>query len=148
MSGYSRSVLSVLFCVLLLTTVFTDEAVACLCRPGGEPMCQEYWRTDVVFAGTVAGISKITIGEVEHQIDQRLARFEVAETFRGEPLAKAEIITGWGGNDCGYRFNDGETYLVYARRGEQDRRLYTSVCTRTPPLSQAMEDLNYIRNSL
>jgi hypothetical protein len=73
-------------------------------------------------------------------------RFEVAQIFRGELTEKAEIVTGWGGGDCGYQFNDGETYLVYVRRNKQDQRLYTSICTRTRPISQAADDLDYIRN--
>jgi hypothetical protein len=146
MSGYSRSVVSVLFCILLLTTVLTDDAAACECPEGGVSICQEYWRTDVVFLGTVVGSAKIAINEGDYKYDQRLVRFEVVATFRGDQKAKAEIVTGLGGGDCGYRFNEGETYLVYARRNRQDQRLYTSTCTRTRPLSRAAEDLEYIRN--
>jgi hypothetical protein len=146
MSGYSRSVVSVLFCILLVTTVLTYDAEACECLEGGVSMCQEYWRTDVVFLGTVVGSAKISINEGDYKYDQRLVRFEVVTTFRGEQKAKAEIVTGLDGGDCGYRFIDGETYLVYARRNEHDQRLYTSTCTRTRPLSRAAEDLEYIRN--
>jgi hypothetical protein len=146
MSGYLRSGVSALFCVLLLTTVFLGAAAACTCQYGGAPVCQDYWRTDVVFAGTAVGSEKITIGEGDSKFEQRLVRFEVAQIFRGELTAKAEIVTGWGGGDCGYRFNDGETYLVYASRNKQDRRLHSSICTRTRPISQAAEDLDFIRN--
>src|SRR5262245_1382291 len=146
MSGCSRYVVSAIFCVLLLTTVFLGAAAACACQYGGEPVCQEYWRTDVVFAGTVVGSAKITINEGDYKFDQRLVRFEVAQIFRGEQTAKAEVVTGWGGGDCGYGFHDGETYLVYASRNKENQRLYTSVCTRTRPISQASGDLDYIRN--
>src|SRR5215510_7026722 len=115
MSCYSLSVISVLFCILLLTTVLTYDAAACECPEGGVSICQEYWMTDVVFLGKVVGSSKIAINESDYKYDQRLARFEVVETFRGELKAKAEIVTGLGGGDCGYPFIDGETYLVYAR---------------------------------
>jgi len=146
MSGYSRSVVLVLFCILLLTTVLTNDAAACECPEGGVSICQEYWRTDVVFLGTVVGNAKIAINEGDYKYDQRFVRFEVVATFRGDQKAKAEIVTGLGGGDCGYRFNEGETYLVYARHNKQDQRLYTSTCTRTRPLSRAAEDLKYIRN--
>ncbi len=147
MSGYSRFIMSALFCVVLLMTVFTDDAAACSCQYGGTPPCQEYWKTDVVFAGTVAGVAKITINEGSDSFEKRLVRFEVTETFRGEQAAKAEVVTGLGFGDCGYVFNVGETYLVYAERNKSDKRLYTSVCTRTRPISHAAEDLDYIRNS-
>src|SRR5215510_3052420 len=146
MSGYSRSVVSVFFCILLVTTVLTYDAAACECPPGGVSICQEYWRTDVVFLGTVVGSAKITINEGDYKYEQRLVRFEAVTTFRGEQKAKEEIVTGLSGGDCGYRFIDGETYLVYARRNRQDKRLYTSTCTRTQPLSRAAQDLEYIRN--
>lgn len=146
MSGYSRSVASVLFCVLLLTTVFIADVAACSCQDGGASPCQEYWRTDVVFTGMVVGSAKITISEGDSKFEQRLVRFEISQTFRGEQAAKAEIVTGWGGGDCGYSFKDGETYLVYASRNKENQRLYTSVCTRTRPISQAAGDLDYIRN--
>jgi 5-hydroxyisourate hydrolase-like protein (transthyretin family) len=146
MRGDSHSVVFVLFCALLLTTIFADDAAACVCRFGGEPVCQEYSRTDIVFAGTVAGSAKITVNEGDYKYEQRLVRFEIAEMFRGEQMAKAEIITGWGGGDCGYNFTNGESYLVYAHINKENKRLYTSVCTRTRPTSQAAEDLAYIRN--
>jgi 5-hydroxyisourate hydrolase-like protein (transthyretin family) len=95
---------------------------------------------------TVVGSAKITITEGDYKFDHRLVRFEVAQTFRGELTVKAEIVTGWGGGNYGYSFNDGETYLVYASRNKENQRLYTSVCTRTRPISQASGDLDYIRN--
>src|SRR5262249_2290296 len=145
-SGYSRFIISALFCVALFMTVFIDDGVACSCQYGGTPPCQEYWKTDVVFAGRVVGVAKITIKEGADEFEQRLARIEVTETFRGEQAAKAEVVTGLGLGDCGYVFNVGETYLIYAKRDKSDKRLYTSVCTRTRPISQAAEDLDYIRN--
>ena len=60
-------------------------------------------------------------------------RFVVAESFRGLRSAEAEVVTGWGGGDCGYEFVKGETYLVYAFRGEKDKLLRTGICTRPRP---------------
>jgi hypothetical protein len=127
MSGYLRSLALAFFCVLLHTTVFLTDAAACSCQYGGAPVCQDYWRTDVVFAGTVVESAKITINEGDYKFDKRLVRFEVSQTFRGELEAKAEVVTGWGGGDCGYRFDDGETYLVYASRNKRDQRLHNGM---------------------
>ena len=49
-----------------------------------------------------------------------------------------------GGGDCGYRFEIGKEYLVYAYLGE-DKKLSTGICTRTGLLTKADEDLAYIR---
>src|SRR5262249_61585991 len=50
-----------------------------------------------------------------------------------------------GGGDCGVGFKRGERYLVYAYTNPQDNKLYTSICMRTRALSQAGEDLQYLR---
>ena len=54
-----------------------------------------------------------------------------------------EIWTPFG--DCGYDFQAGETYLVYANNDEgSSNSLSTDVCTRTRRLSEAGEDLAYL----
>jgi hypothetical protein len=76
-------------------------------------------------------------------------RFTVKTTFRGEkekddsddegPL---EVWTDSG--DCGYDFQVGETYLVYADEDEESGRINTSVCYRNRRLSDAGDDLAYL----
>ena len=54
-----------------------------------------------------------------------------------------EVWTPFG--DCGYDFQAGETYLVYANNDEgSTNSLSTDVCTRTRRLSEAGEDLAYL----
>jgi hypothetical protein len=48
------------------------------------------------------------------------------------------VYTGWGGGDCGYEFQVGSSYLVYAG-GQTD--LGTSICSRTADLGHAQADL-------
>jgi hypothetical protein len=54
------------------------------------------------------------------------------------------VFTGLGDADCGYGFRLGGQYLVYAYR-QKDGSLYTGICSRTRPLSEAADDLAYIR---
>jgi hypothetical protein len=54
------------------------------------------------------------------------------------------IITTAGGGDCGYRFQKGKQYIVYATE-DRDGQLRTSICTRTRPLDRAAEDVAYAR---
>lgn len=133
------------FCAALFITVCAGEAAACDCAFGGAAVCQEFWNTDVVFAGTAAGSKTVTVDEGSYKRQVRLLSFAVTETFRGEQVAQAEVATGLGGGDCGYNFRAGESYLVYASRHEKDGRLYTGICARTKPLAEAGEDLAYIR---
>jgi hypothetical protein len=46
--------------------------------------------------------------------------------------------------DCGFSFQAGETYLVYANREESSDYLFTGSCTRTRRVSDAGEDLGYL----
>jgi hypothetical protein len=46
--------------------------------------------------------------------------------------------------DCGYDFQLGETYLVYAENDEGADYYFTSSCMRTKRLSEAGEDLAYL----
>jgi hypothetical protein len=55
-----------------------------------------------------------------------------------------EIVTGLGGGDCGYAFQTGKDYVVYAHLDAQGR-LATGICSRTRPSEQAEEDLAYFR---
>jgi hypothetical protein len=53
-----------------------------------------------------------------------------------------EVWTPFGG--CGYDFQPGETYLVYASNDEETNIMETDSCTRTKRLSDAGSDLAYL----
>jgi hypothetical protein len=53
-----------------------------------------------------------------------------------------EVWTAFG--DCGFDFQAGETYLVYANSDEGTDYFFTSSCTRTRRLSDAGADLAYL----
>lgn len=140
-----RSLLLAAFAAALLVCS-ASEASACTCAFGGSAPCQDYWKTDAVFVGRVVGSSKITIDDGIYKISRRLVRMTVEQPLKGVEGAEAEVVTGWGGGDCGYEFKTGASYIVYAGRDEKDGRLYTGICTRTRPLAEAGEDLSFIRS--
>ncbi len=58
---------------------------------------------------------------------------------------KDEIVTVWTpSDDCGYDFQRGETYLIYADSDEETARIETTKCTRTKRLTDAGDDLAYL----
>ncbi|HEY0082456.1 MAG TPA: hypothetical protein VGB61_06680 [Pyrinomonadaceae bacterium] len=128
---------------LILLPGFVAEVRACSCALGEDSPCQEFWQTDVVFAGTVVGSSEIKTDVAGYK--RRLVRFSVEESYRGIEGAFAEVVTGLGGGDCGYEFRQGGQYVVYAYRDDKEKRLHTSICTRTRPLDKAAADLAYMR---
>ena len=124
-----------------------SAAKACTCAYGGSAPCQEYWRTDAVFSGTVIGASSIEVKYDSLKTTERLVRVAINQSFRGFESGQVEIITGWGDSDCGYQFKLGGTYLIYATKHKSDGRLRTSICSRTRPLTEADSDLAFF-NSL
>ena len=77
---------------------------------------------------------------------KRVVRMQIAEVLTGvDPGQKEiEILTGMGGGDCGYAFQSGVDYIVYAYKNPEGR-LETGICSRTRPLAQAADDLAYLR---
>ncbi len=58
---------------------------------------------------------------------------------------KDKVVTVWTpSDDCGYDFQKGETYLIYADSDEETERIETTSCTRTKRLTDAGDDLAYL----
>lgn len=125
--------------------VSSANVFACSCQFGGSVPCQEFWRVDAVFSGTVVSSGKIKVDRGSYKSDMRLVHLTVDQPIRGMQTAEVDVITGWGGGDCGYGFKPGQRYLVYAYRDEKDNSLSTSICTRTRLLAEADDDFAFIK---
>jgi hypothetical protein len=77
----------------------------------------------------------------------RTIRIRIGEVLSGvEPgQQEIEILTGLGGGDCGYPFQTGAEYVVYAYKNP-DGRLETGICSRTRPLAEAGDDAAYFHS--
>jgi|SRR5687767_93779 len=132
---------------LLLTSVlflfaFTAEAVACSCAGPHKP-CEAYGDASAVFVGTVTFSTTTKVKEVGYEFTKRLVRLHVDRPIRNVESTDVEVMTGWGDSDCGFGFRLGGQYLVYAH-SRDGKTLSTSICSRTRPLSDAADDLEYI----
>jgi hypothetical protein len=74
----------------------------------------------------------------------RAVYFQVVRAYRGLASEKTIVVTGMGFGDCGFDFETGKQYLVYADRIDADN-LFTSICTSTSPLEQAGPALRFLR---
>jgi|SRR5581483_2378857 len=122
----------------LLLVGFSPQTFACSCSASGPP-CQAYWRSDAIFAGTPISSSQISIDEEGHKRPMRLFRLRVDEPFRGVTGQEIDIITGFGGGDCGYEFEKGKKYLVYGYTDPKQHYTYAGLCSRTRPMAEASE---------
>ena len=60
----------------------------------------------------------------------------MTRVFRGNEQDQVSILTGLGASDCGYDFETGQTYLVYANTGAAGS-WFTSICSGTNAIEDA-----------
>lgn len=127
---------------------FSQVVEACTCVPS-RLACEAAWKADAVFVGTVTQFESTRVKTDRNDVDEwyewRTATFQLSEAFRGISDKEARIGTGSGGGDCGYSFEIGTAYIVYANRDEKGD-LSTGICMRTAPVAEAEEDLLYLRS--
>ena len=114
---------------------------ACTCAP--PPTNQSVERQVVgarnearaVFSGEV-----VEVREGPQDSFNVVVRLRVERIWKGVSAGEVSIVTGRGGGDCGYRFEAGGKYLVYAY-GSAGGPLGTNICQRTKRLADAAADL-------
>ncbi len=125
---------------------------ACSCGGSGLP-CEAFWNASAVFSGEVQEVdvivpeSVMSDGTRSYGPISKKIHLSVIEKFSGIGEEKfVEINTGGGGGDCGYNFQKGLKYLVYAYKDSQTGALSTGICTRTQLLEKAAEDVAYFKS--
>lgn len=73
-----------------------------------------------------------------------MVTFSDTRTYRGEPSNQFTVETGLGMGDCGFAFQTGNKYLVYAWTGESGI-LQTGICSGTARIEQAGAELRFVR---
>src|SRR5882724_947418 len=74
----------------------------------------------------------------------RLVTIRATAVYRGPRQVKFELKTGRGGGDCGFDFETGESYLIYATRNDNGE-LLTGMCTHTSLAESAGADIRILR---
>ncbi|MEQ1643950.1 MAG: hypothetical protein ABL959_10940 [Pyrinomonadaceae bacterium] len=140
MKRFARALL-LLGCVVSFGAA--NQLQACSCVPE-RPICESVGSVKAIFVGKAIG-SKEPKEEDGHVYDVGEIYFEVTEAFVGiGEKTKVTIRSGTGGGDCGYWFRRGGTYLIYAY-GDDISSLGTNICSRTRRVSEASEDLDFLR---
>jgi hypothetical protein len=134
--------------VLGLALPQSGAACSCMAGFGADKPCENYWGTEAHFVGRAVSVEVVDEGDDEEirlpPIGPRRFQFEVLEAFIGVEGPTAEVWTGMGGGDCGFNFEIGKSYLIYAGRA-RDGRFHTSICGPTRAVSRAADAIAYAR---
>lgn len=138
------------FIVLILTGVLYSSVLFaqpdCLCGQN-RTVKESLARADVVFSGQVEKIEAAPAEQAgpKHEWAGRKVTLRVAEFWKGRPGMTIDIYTAASTNECGYAFERGQRYLVYAdkvtEQGQATGKFSTTRCDRTRPLAGAKDDL-------
>ena len=137
--------------LILLAALLTGIAMAylpqttfaCSCAEP-KPVTDAAEGAQIVFAGKVADVTE---AKSKQGFFIKNIQFETETVYKGEAGSRITVWTGSGGGDCGFFFQKGMSYLVYAYASGPDGNgdePGTGICTRTKELSQAQGDLDLL----
>ena len=102
-----------LFLVAALTVALPVAARACSCTNYPD-FDRAYAQSDAIFLGEVLEVTSAAPG----YYDAVWATVRVEAHWKGAPPETVRVLTGANDGNCGFGFQTGERYLVYAFRGE------------------------------
>ena len=141
-------------CVLLFTALAAflvpGVAHACGCILSEHP-CQQTAEAAAIFAGRVTDIRRLhpprkMDDDVSDLWVELVVSLSVSESFKGPGTPSIEVVTGNG--SCGYPFEIGKTYLVFAQARSVTGGgppLSTHKCGHNAEIDQAGDSLRYLR---
>jgi len=123
-----RKILFTFAALLLLISVKSVAACSCIKPDPSKTLTQQvseaYKNSKAVFSANVLSLKEDSEkGEIR-------VKLRLIKPWKGKLGKTLTLVTGLGGGDCGYFFEVGKTYLIYAYRDE-DKRLTTNICSRT-----------------
>lgn len=93
---------------------------------------------EAVFAGEVTGVEKVSVGTVISSSDPVQVTFDVSRVWKGQTYETLTVETARSGASCGYDFDEGRQYLVYADNtpvtGGDSETLQVGLCGATTPV--------------
>jgi hypothetical protein len=134
-----------LACLVCVFAFSAQRVSACSCAEPSPNAFVGFEVSDAVFVGKAIEVKEVEIPyknkagwfTVELEV-----KFRVERTLKGLEGSEVILRTGSGCCSCGYEFEKGQKYLVYAYHYKG--MLNTNYCTRTKPLAYAAKDLEEI----
>ena len=158
--------------LLSLVVAFPSAAIACTCTAQSQQHLRteretaeahladiirfpHFFPGPTIFEGTVEVQEVVTTSDalsryVDHsgrpfESQYRLVTIRAARVYRGPREEKFVVRTGMGGGDCGFDFETGGQYLVFAYGDEKGKNLSTSWCTDTGSIEDSGAMLRVLR---
>lgn len=127
--------------VLLGSMLFgaPSRAYACSCLAANTAM-KALEGADVVFRGTVVGVTDVRDGATSMTPSGREYTFDVKTVWKGEVQSQYKVRTGFGGGDCGVSFELGESAVVFATMSG-DQVLGTGSCSYWRPMGALPDEV-------
>ena len=123
-----RRTLIVVFLVALAVPVVASPCWACSCAPSSRR--EHAKRADLVFTGIAKSERVIDEGDPEFEGDETIGtRFRVGKTYKGHPGGWVTIGTPANEAACGYDFEMGDRYTVFAY--DEKDGYSTNLCSGT-----------------
>lgn len=131
-----RPPISAILLLVSLSLLEVPSAIACTCEEKLS-LDDAYAKADLIFVGQVKAKAHHPLRE-----DKVEFRFSVARKIKGFEEVNGSTVFVYTPRDheyCGYRFQEGQDYLVYAEGTPANFR--TTACTRTDVLDKALLDV-------
>ena len=127
--------------LLLAGTSNLRNAHACSCI--SLPLEKHLRTSDAVFSGEVVGIDE---NDLSPGAGPRLGKvaFDVSDVWKGVSEESVAVYGQGPEASCGLNFEEGESYLVFAHRSNEDGPLETNLCDATKLLAAAEDDLRVL----
>ncbi len=115
MSKLTRLLPRLLVIGLLGVFALPQPCAACSCTPPPSP-AQALVRADAVFRGRVVAVERewSNLLPARGRYQYQRVTFEVDTNWKGPVARRVVVFTGTGQGDCGYGFQQGVEYVVYA----------------------------------
>jgi hypothetical protein len=124
--------------VIAFLILSTSDVFACSCIVDNENETSESKKVKAWYKEAIA-VFYGEVTEVTRQEDSVKVKFMINRSWKGPALPEMMIRTAQNSAMCGFNFEVGKTYIVYAVGANADLR--TNLCTRT---SSSYADAKYL----
>lgn len=128
------------FALVSVSFAIPQSAAACSCAELLSP-AKALDRATAVFSGMVVSLEGPT-GNIISSADPVTVVLQADKVWKGAKQSNITITTALDSASCGYEFQIGQWYLVYANGAHDD--LQVDLCSGTKQLFQADEDLEFL----